>query len=89
MKQRPTVTKPIIACGFELIVSERPFSSSMMRIKPATVRAQVNTMKFLCHINHWSRLKHLFEVQVCLKYLMKKTILVLGSPKNVFITWPL
>ena len=72
MKQRPTVTKPIIACGFVLIVSESPLSSSRMRIKPATVRPQVNTMKFLCHMNHWSKLKHLFDVQVCLKYLRNK-----------------
>ena len=79
MKQRTTVTKLIIACGFEVIVSERPFNSSRMRIKPATVRAQVNTIKFLCHINHWSRLKHLFEVHVCLKYLklmIKKVVCI-------------
>ena len=89
MKQRPTVTKPIIACGFELIVSERPLSSSMMRIKPATVRAQVNTMKFLCHINHWSRLKHLFDVHVCLKYLLIKLVLVFQKPSEYCIlTWP-
>ena len=72
MKQRPTVTKPMMAWGLVEMVLLMSRSSSRMRMKPAMVRPQVTIMKVRCQMNHWSRLKHRFDVHVCLKYLQVK-----------------